>query len=526
MIVTIGGIPVYQAVISDEETGMFKISLVDDPAVMSNFQAFDADRRPLLYAIQDEEKRLIRGCIMRANFPIYRRDSRMGEYYVIYKADEIRKMAEKYLLEGRQNDVNLMHRDGSDVDDVQMVQYFIKGDGIQVDGFDECADGSLFGEFHVVNDDIWEEIKAGTYKGFSLEGVFDLVPEQDRDEIQEIVDILDGAFRNILKQNDMSKLARLKEILAAKLQEKFGNVTTDKGVISWDGDEDLKEGDSVYVEDSEGNRTPAADGDYKTDDNKVIVVVDGKVSEIKDAEAEVAPADTETDLVETDKGKLEWDNEEEDLKAGDAVYVRDEEGNRVPAPDGDYTTEDGKVIKVSDGKVTEIVDDKAEVADQDLKARKKSRFAKIKEAFEESYAEKEQKIREAIYAFRNDDAWWWLADAGDDYAVIDLMDEETFEEKYIRYSIKWNEDGSAEASDPQEVKLMFVPVDMESPFAKGNEEEMAALKAENASLKKEVAKLKKTPAAKPAHEEVKQEEKLSKTGNKGLDRLSRIMSAK
>ena len=521
MIVTIGGIPVYQAVISDEETGMFKISLVDAPAVMSDFQAFDAERRPLLYAIQDEEKRLIRGCIMRADFPIYRRDSKMGEYYVIYKADEIRKMAEKYLLEGRQNNVNLMHQDGSDVDDVQMVQYFIKGDGIQVDGFDECADGSLFGEFHVVNDAIWEEIKAGTYKGFSLEGVFDLVPEQDKDEIQEIVDILDGAFRKLFKHNsNMSKLKKLKETLAKLLQE-FGNVTTDKGVISWDGDEDLKAGDSVYVEDSEGNRTHAADGDYKTEDNKVIVVVEGKVSEIKDAEAEV-----DSEFIETDKGKLEWDNEEEDLKAGDAVYVRDEEGNRVPAPDGDYTTEDGKVIKVSDGKVTEIVDDNAEVADQDLKARKKSRFAKIKEAFEESYAEKEQKIREAIYAFRNDNAWWWLADAGEDFAVISVMDEETYEEKYIRYSIKWNEDGSAEASDPQEVKLMFVPVDMESPFAKGNEEEMAALKAENASLKKEVAKLKKTPAAKPAHQEVKEQQQMSKTGNKGLDRLSRIMSAK
>jgi hypothetical protein len=524
MIVTIGGIPVYQAVISDEETGMFKISLVDDPAVMSNFQAFDAERRPLLYAIQDEEKRLIRGCIMRANFPIYRRDSKMGEYYVIYKAEEIRKMAEKYLLEGRQNDVNLMHQDGSDVDDVQMVQYFIKGDGIQVDGFDECADGSLFGEFHVVNDDIWEEIKAGTYKGFSLEGVFDLVPEQDKDEIQEIVDILDGAFRKLFKHHkNMSKLSRLKETLAKMLQE-FCNVTTDKGVLSWDGDDDLKAGDSVYVEDSEGNRTPAADGDYKTEDNKVIVVVDGKVSEIKDAEAEVSTE--ESKFIETDKGKLEWDNEEEDLKEGDAVYVRDEEGNRVPAPDGDYTTEDGKVIKVSDGKVTEIVDDKAEVADQDLKARLKSRFEKIRQAFEESYAEKEQKIREAIYAFRNDDAWWWLADAGEDFAVISVMDEETYEEKYIRYSIKWNEDGSAEASDPQEVKLMFVPVDMESPFAKGNEEEMAALKAENASLKKEVAKLKKTSAAKPAHEEVKEQQQMSKTGNKGLDRLSRIMSAK
>lgn len=520
MIVTIGGIPVYQAVISDEETGMFKISLVDDPAVMSNFQAFDATRKMQLYAIQDEEKRLIRGCIMRADFPIYRRDSRMGEYYVIYKADEIRKMAEKYLAESRQNDVNLMHQEGSDVDDVQMVQYFIKGDGIQVDGFDECADGSLFGEFHVVNDSVWEEIKAGTYKGFSLEGVFDLVPEQDKDEIQEIVDILDGAFRKLFKHNsDMSKLKRLKETLAKLLQE-FGNVTTDKGVISWDGDEDLKAGDSVYVEDSEGNRTPAADGDYKTDDNKVIVVVDGKVSEIKDAEAEV-----ESEFIETDKGKLEWDNEEEDLKAGDAVYVRDEDGNRVPAPDGDYTTEDGKVIKVADGKVTEIVDPKAEVSEEEVKAKRISKFNKIKEAFEESFDTKMREISNAI-ATVIDTENFYLVDAGEDFGVVETWNEDWTESHYFRYAITWNEDGTAKAADPVEVKLMFVPMDMESPFAKGNEEEMAALKAENASLKKEVAKLKKTPAAKPAHQEVRESAKMSKTGNKGLDNLSRIMSAK
>ena len=520
MIVTIGGIPVYDAIISDEETGMFRISLVDDPAVMSNFQAFDAHKKPMMYAIQDEEKRLVRGCIMRSDFPIYRRDEKMGEYYVIYKAEEIRKMAEKYLMEGRQNDVNLMHQEGSDVDGVQMVQYFIKGDGIQVDGFDDCADGSLFGEFHVVNDDIWAEIKAGTYKGFSLEGVFDLVPEQNKDEIQEIVDLLDGAFKRIFKPNTfMSKLSKFKAALAKMLQE-FGNVTTDKGIISWDGDEDLKAGDPVYVEDSEGNRTPAPDGDYKTDDNKVIVVVEGKVSEIKDAEAEV-----ESDFIETDKGKLEWDNEDEDLKAGDAVYITDEEGNRNPAPDGDYTTEDGKVIKVSDGKVTEIVDPKAQVSEEEVKAKRISKFKKIKQAFEESFDTKMRKISNAIAAVIDTENFY-LVDAGEDFGVVETWNEDWTESHYFRYAITWNEDGTAKAADPVEVKLMFVPMDMESPFAKGNEEEMAALKAENASLKKEIAKLKKTPAAKPAHEEVKEQTKFTKTGNKGLDNLQRILSAK
>ena len=72
---------------------------------------------------------------------------------------------------------------------------------------------------------------------------------------------------------------------------------------------------------------------------------------------------------------------------------------------------------------------------------------------------------------------------------------------------------------------MFVPMDMESPFTKSNEEEINSLKAENASLKAEVEKLKKTPAAKPAHEEVKTGEKFKKTGVKGLDNLARILSA-
>lgn len=379
-IVAIDGIPVYQALVDSADTGMFRISLVDDPAVQSNFLAFKNEHPSPVqrYAIQDEDKHLILGCIMRADFPIYRRDASGFEYYIIYKADTIRTMAEKYLAENRQNLVNLMHEDGTDVEGVQMVQYFIKGAGLNPEGFDTIADGSLFGEFHVTNEDIWAEIKAGTYKGFSLEGVFDLVPERDKATVEEIVDSLDGIFSQILNNQTYNKMKK-KGILArlAAMLVEMGNVTTDKGVLAWDGDEDLKEGDLVYIEDENGERTPAADGEYVTGDGKTIVVVSGRVSEIRDPQAEVAPEapaeaeaveetaeETPARFVETDKGKLSWDNEDEDLKAGDAVYVEDAEGNRVPAPDGDYTTRDGKVITVVDGKVASIVDPKAEVDEE------------------------------------------------------------------------------------------------------------------------------------------------------------------
>lgn len=401
MVVTIGGIPVFDAVITDEGTGMFKISLVDDPAIMNNFQAFDAHRKMMMYAIENEEKRLVRGCIMRCDFPIYRRDSN-GEYYVIYKKEEIRKMAEKYLAESRQNDVNTMHEEGSDVEGVHMVQYFIKGDGVSVEGFDDCNDGSLFGEFHVVNDAVWEEIKSGTYKGFSLEGVFDLVPEEDKEKTEEIVSVLDGAFKkqyNNISKKTMSKLTRLKERLAKVLQE-FGNITTDKGIISWDGDEDLKVGDPVFIEDEEGNNVKAEDGDYKTDDNKVIVVADGKVAEIKDAEVEVVenPVEETPDPIDEDEKKK----------------AKCEEETPVETPVAETPSEEDKDAKI---------------------------------------AELEEKV-------------------------------------------------------------------------KALEEENAKLKEEIASATEEVEKMKKMSLAKSAHEEVETSVQFTKTGNRGIDNLARILSAK
>lgn len=433
--VTIGGIPVFDALITDDETGMIKISLVDDPAVMSNFQTFDANRRMQMFSVADEEKRLVYGVVMRADFPIYRRDG-FGEYYIIYRPDTIRKMAEKYLADGRQNAVNTMHE--TDVDGVQMVQWFIKDTdrGVNPSGFDDIADGSLFAEFHIVSDSVWSAVKDGTYRGFSLEGFFDLKPDDDIESVEEIVDDLDGKFERIFKQTiinktNMSKINRFKAALA-KLLAAFGNVTTDRGVLAWDGDEDLKAGDPVFIEDADGNREIAPDGDYITADNKTIVVADGKVSEIRDPEAEVAPAEPENEpeqemgRIATDGGELIWEGED-DLKQGDPVFVAD--GDELSAaPDGEYRTEDGKVIVVVEGRVAEIRDPEAEVAPEEPAA-----------------------------------------------------DEELRKEN-------------------------------------------AELRAQVATLTKKVEELSRMPMAEPAHEEVTASVRAQKTGIKGLDRITELMS--
>ena len=292
--VTIDGIPVFDAVIDGDSDGMMKISLVDSPAVMSDFQKFKEGDKPQMFAVEDEEKRLVYGVIMRADFPIYRYDNKYGEYYIVYKADTIRVMAEKYIKEGRCNNVNLQHEEGSDVDGVQMVQCFIKDTarGVNPNGFDKIADGSLFGEFHVTNDDVWAEIKAGTYKGFSLEGYFGLIPDDDFAGIAAIVDYLEGKFNKISKNDKrMTKIGRMLATVRAALIL-AQSATTDKGVIYWGGDEDeLKVGDEVFTD--EEKTTPAEDGNYIREDGSTVVVKDGKVDEIKPAVAEEEPKDEE-----------------------------------------------------------------------------------------------------------------------------------------------------------------------------------------------------------------------------------------
>lgn len=66
-----------------------------------------------------------------------------------------------------------------------------------------------------------------------------------------------------------------------------------------------------------------------------------------------------------DGKKLYWSSEE-DLREGLEVFVEDENGELIPAPNGVYETEDNKKINVEDGVVKKIEDPEAEVAPENV----------------------------------------------------------------------------------------------------------------------------------------------------------------
>ena len=89
----------------------------------------------------------------------------------------------------------------------------------------------------------------------------------------------------------MSKLEKIKAELA-KLLIKYSVVKTDKAVLEYDG-EDLVAGMDVYITDENGDKSPAEDGEYVTEDNKVITIKDGKVESIIDRAADVEAEEEE-----------------------------------------------------------------------------------------------------------------------------------------------------------------------------------------------------------------------------------------
>lgn len=295
-------LPLYEALIADETCGTFCVSLVTDPATEVNFIAFDEDKKIEKFAVKDKVERMVSGVIMLASTPIYRRTADNFEYYITYSKDTLKTMAEKMIFDGVGSQVNIQHQDGSNVEGVNLVELYIidREKGIAPEYFANVPDGSLIGTYKVHNDEVWNMIENGDVLSFSLEGIFQIEETFNKQENNNNTD----------KYNKtMSKLNKIKEMLKSILVE-FGEVSTDKGVIVFDGDE-LEAGMTVRGVDEEGNEVALEDGDYRTEDKKIITIEGGKVVSIEDIDAEVSSENPEETPEEMEDPQPETDPEPE-----------------------------------------------------------------------------------------------------------------------------------------------------------------------------------------------------------------------
>lgn len=324
------GLPLYYADINDEVAGVQIMSIVNRPAVETVFVRFAEEGTPAMFAANDE-KQVVSGVVLIPDFPIFRRDTARGEYYVAFKADAIERIAQKFFTaEGATSAINLNHSDPAS-QCVIFESYLIDhARGIVPAEFADHPDGTWIISLKVNNPTLWADIKSGKYKGFSIEG------------------FLDYRLANDSKSPNNTKMSKVMKGLKALFEQvfaKMGKVDTKEGALYWNNDQILRVGDEVWIRNVEDDGEPDYDkapaGEYHADDGRVIVVnYEGIVSEIKQgdqpdvretkAAADDVPADKPADAPKDEPVKDKGDEERIDnleKAIADLTKVIEEERN-------------------------------------------------------------------------------------------------------------------------------------------------------------------------------------------------------
>ena len=254
-------LPLYLVNVDDENCTITTISLVEHPAMQTQMLCFE-EQKPIMKFSLDESKHCFISCIVRTDFPIYRIDDKGNEFYIVFDKESSKKLCQKLLRDGFQQNISLDHN-GQLISGIELQEVFLKDSehGINPSGFEDAADGSLFGIYHVSDENLWRDCIEGRFGGVSLESYLHL--EQ---------------FKQIKKNNNHKFMSKLKDSIKALLLQ-FSEVETDKGILTWEEDGEIMVGYAVYMDGE-----PAADGEYVAGEN-IIVVAEGKVAEIKPVEA-------------------------------------------------------------------------------------------------------------------------------------------------------------------------------------------------------------------------------------------------
>jgi hypothetical protein len=163
----------YELQIEDNADEVFAISLVENPAIESDFIFFANEKDLIQFAAVDNSKRTLIGAILIPDKKILRVEADGQPYEVYFTKDTVAKLAQNYLMKKYTDKATLEH--DSKIKGVHLVESWIK-EG-QLDKSNQYGlnlpKGTWVGMFKITDDKIWNDyVKTGKVKGFSIEGLF------------------------------------------------------------------------------------------------------------------------------------------------------------------------------------------------------------------------------------------------------------------------------------------------------------------------------------------------------------------
>jgi hypothetical protein len=163
---------IYELTIEDERDEVFAISLVENPAIESNFLYFNHEA--VLFAKVDNEQRMLLGPILIPDKRILRVDGEGNPYQVFFTKDTVKKLAQNYLKNKYTSNATLEHN--NKIKGVHLVESWIKEGKLDKSNNYGLAlpEGSWVGVFKIDDEKIWNDyVKTGKVQGFSIEGLFE-----------------------------------------------------------------------------------------------------------------------------------------------------------------------------------------------------------------------------------------------------------------------------------------------------------------------------------------------------------------
>jgi len=265
------------------------------------------------FSVINEEKRLLGGFLMTADQPIYRRDEDGSEYYVTFPASAIEKIVKKMAKKGKALTFNINHDDSQPAEQCYLMSHFIIDSKLGVktpEGFTPAKDGSWFGFVKVDNEQVWEKVKSGEIKGFSVEGYFN--DHKLIDAERNVYDEIKNKLINNMNFNNLKNV--LGEDLTAKLKQAFDaeqsapevteqtTETVELALIPlMDGSASVSGviavGESIKLVMPDGTEAEAPNGEHTLQSGVVIKVEEGKIIEVKEVEEEMPEASPLTEEV-------------------------------------------------------------------------------------------------------------------------------------------------------------------------------------------------------------------------------------
>ena len=146
---------------------VYAISLVECPAIESNF-VYLSEEKPIQVCLEQDEKHMVFGAVLIPDKPIYRYNQE-EEYYLRFPKETIEVLAHEYLQNDNIYSFTKQHKDNAD--GVSIIESWVKtsNNDKSVDLGIDAPIGTWFVGAKIDNEEIWQGIKDGSMKGFSVE---------------------------------------------------------------------------------------------------------------------------------------------------------------------------------------------------------------------------------------------------------------------------------------------------------------------------------------------------------------------